>query len=109
MIKINIKPLSVNQAWQGKRFKTVSYKDYEKEMLLRLPKLKVAIDKNLSIVIKVGYSNKNSDIDNCVKPFLDILQKKYGFNDSHIYKLTVEKEIVKKKEEYIEFDIKVYI
>jgi hypothetical protein len=39
--KINEKPLSVNLAWQGKRFKTPAYKKYEKEMLLRMPAKKV--------------------------------------------------------------------
>ena len=34
--KIDIKPLSVNDAWQGKRFKTREYTGYEKEMLLKL-------------------------------------------------------------------------
>jgi len=27
--KINIKPLSVNDAWKGKRYKTEKYKNYE--------------------------------------------------------------------------------
>ena len=31
---VNIKPLSVNQAWAGRRFKTPKYKAFEKEMLL---------------------------------------------------------------------------
>jgi hypothetical protein len=34
---IKIKPLSVNKAWQGKRFKTNEYKQYEKEVSLLLP------------------------------------------------------------------------
>ena len=40
MIKLNIKPLSVNQAWQGKRFKTPKYKAFQTLMLHSLPKLK---------------------------------------------------------------------
>ena len=32
-----IKPLSVNEAWQGKRFKTNSYKSYEKDVMRLLP------------------------------------------------------------------------
>jgi hypothetical protein len=39
--KINEKPLSVNLAWQGKRFKTPAYKDYEKAMLLQMPPKKI--------------------------------------------------------------------
>jgi len=29
-IEIPIKPLTVNKAWQGRRFKTPAYKQYEK-------------------------------------------------------------------------------
>ena len=38
-IKVEIKPLSVNAAWQGRRFKTEAYKKYEKEVLSALPEL----------------------------------------------------------------------
>jgi len=40
-----------------------------------------------------------------MKLFIDILQKKYLFNDNRIYKATIYKEIVKKGKEFIEFDI----
>lgn len=36
---------------------------------------------------------------------LDILQKRYGFNDSRIYLLTVNKKIVPKGQENITFEI----
>jgi len=105
MYKIKIKPLSVNVCWQGRRFKSDNYKVYEQELLMLLPKIVISSQKKLNLYIKVGYSNKNSDIDNFLKPFLDILQKKYGFNDSKIYKLLVEKEDVKKGNEFIEWEI----
>lgn len=103
--KISIKPLSVNQCWQGRRFKTKAYKEYEKELMFLLPPLKVDKKNQLWIKIFVGYSNKASDIDNFLKPFLDILQKKYGFNDNKIYALQVYKIDVKKGNESIEFEI----
>jgi len=105
MTKINIKPLSVNQAWMGRRFKTKFYKDYETELSLKLPKLKISNNIKLGLEIIVGYSNKSSDIDNFLKPFIDVLQKKYLFNDRNIYKLNIVKEIVKKGDEFIEFEI----
>ena len=103
-MKINIKPLSVNQCWQGRRFKTKIYKGYEKELLLKLVKIDVP---NVSIGLNItfGFSNKLSDIDNPLKPFLDILQKKYKINDRDIYELNVKKEIVKKGDEFIFFEI----
>lgn len=102
MPKINIKPLSVNKAWQGRRYKTGDYKTYEKELLLRLPYLEIPKG-NLRLQIIVTYKNKSSDIDNCLKPFLDILQKRYDFDDSRIHKLEVEKKV--SKHESIEFNI----
>ena len=103
MIAIKIKPLSVNQAWQGKRFKTPAYKSYEEELLFKLPALEIP-DGNLALTINVAFSNKQSDLDNILKPFLDILQKKYGFNDSRIYQLNVTKLICKKGAEFIGFE-----
>lgn len=107
MIKIKIKPLSVNKAWQGRRYKTKDYKDYEIELTCLLPNnLKISEILKIKLDIIVGYSNKQSDIDNFLKPFIDILQKKYKFNDRNIYELNIKKEIVKKGEEFINFKFK---
>lgn len=100
MKKINIRPLSVNRAWKGKRFKTEEYKQYEKDLGLLLPK-DIKVKSGLSL--EFGFSSKLSDIDNPVKPFIDILQKKYGFNDRDLILLIIKKRIVAKGEEYIKF------
>jgi len=102
---VEIKPLSVNKAWQGKRFKTKDYKQFEKAMLLMLPKLKINFKAFLKIDVVFGYSSKGSDIDNGLKPLLDCLSKKYGINDNKIYELNVKKEIVKKGQEFIKLQI----
>jgi len=102
---IKVKPLSVNQCWQGRRFKNRLYDDYEREVLYLLPKGKITWG-SLVLTLKLGVSNRNSDIDNPIKPILDILQKKYGFNDKQIVKLEVEKKLVKKGQEFFEFEIK---
>jgi len=102
MAIVQIKPLSVNEAWQGKRFKTKSYNLYEKHLLMILPKLNIE-PPPYRVDLHFGFSNKMSDIDNPVKPFLDILQKKYNFNDSDIYELNIVKSVTKKNKEYIEF------
>jgi Holliday junction resolvase RusA-like endonuclease len=104
MARIKIKSLSVNQCWQGRRFKTQDYKTYEAEMFYLLP-AKIVMGEKVKLSITFGFSNKASDIDNPVKPFIDILQKRFGFNDKTIYKLEVEKKIVKKGSEYIDFNI----
>jgi Holliday junction resolvase RusA-like endonuclease len=104
-MKIEIKPLSVNNAWQGKRFKTNEYKLFEKAMLLMLPPLKIDFKKQLKVEVVFGFSSHGSDIDNPLKPTLDCLSKKYGINDNKIYELNVKKEIVKKGEEFIKLNI----
>jgi Holliday junction resolvase RusA-like endonuclease len=100
MAKVNIKPLSVNECWQGRRFKTEKYKSYELECIYLLPN---NIDITNKLNIEFGMSSKLSDIDNPLKPFLDILQKKYGINDRNITELTVKKTVVTKGNEYIFF------
>jgi Holliday junction resolvase RusA-like endonuclease len=105
MPKIKIKPLSVNECWQGRRFKTLAYKSYNKELLFSLPNYHIPKGK-LSIKIEFGLSSKNADIDNPVKPLLDILQDTYRFNDKQIYKMLIEKVDVKKGKEYIKFIIR---
>ena len=103
--KIYEKPLSVNQAWQGKRFKTPIYKDYEKAMLLMMPKAKIDTDQMLRVEFFFGFSNKASDLDNPVKLLMDIAQKKYGFNDKNVFELNIRKCLVKKGEEFIQMGI----
>lgn len=105
MIELPMKPLSVNQCWQGKRFKTPEYKAYELEMILRLPNLKINTNVPLQIDMTFGFSNRLCDVDNPVKPVLDILQKKYMINDKNIVSLNLSKEIVKKGNEFIKINI----
>lgn len=106
MTKIKIKPLSVNQAWQGRRFKTKEYKNYEEELLWLLPnKYPISKEGKLLFEAVVGLSSKNADIDNFIKTFFDVLQKKYSFNDKRIYELHVKKVDVEKGKEFVNFDI----
>lgn len=99
MAKANIKPLSVNECWQGRRFKTEKYKWYELELISILPE---DVDITDKLNVEFGIS-KMSDIDNPLKPFLDILQKKYKINDRNINELTVKKTVVKRGKEFIFF------
>lgn len=107
MTKIKIKPLSVNQAWQGKRYKTKEYKAYERIMLVMLPrKLDIPKGVDLSAEYEFGVSSKLADWDNPIKPVQDILQKKYGFDDRQIVSAKVTKTLVKKGEEFIRFELR---
>lgn len=99
-IAVKMKPLSVNEAWQGKRFKTDAYKAYEMEMLCRLPPGRLP-DPPYRVYYEFGFSNRQADFDNPCKPLGDILQKKYGFNDCNIYEAHIVKRIVKRGNEYV--------
>ena len=96
--------MSVNQAWQGRRFKTQLYKEYIQNVLALLPETVSVPEGPLFIHIMWGHSNAGTfDWDNGVKPFQDILQKKYNFNDNLIGTAFIQKVKVKKGEDYIKF------
>lgn len=98
-ISLKIKPLSVNECWQGKRFKTKEYKNYERFLFLSLPHFKLP-DPPFRVYFSFGLSNSCADFDNPIKPLTDILQKKYKFNDRDIHEANIRKVKVKKGEEY---------
>lgn len=106
MYRINIKPLSVNRAYiiAGKRLiKSKLYRQFEKDLAFLLPR-KVDFPKGpIKLKIRVGVNRKSTDADNQIKPFQDILQHFYEFNDSIIYEVTSQKRLVKKGQEYLAF------
>ena len=106
-MRVNIKPLSCNDAWKGKRFKSTAYKKYELDLLFLLPKFQLP-EPPYEIYLKFYFSSAASDLDNPVKQILDIFQKKYGINDKHVYKLVVEKGKAEKGQEWFEFLILPY-
>ena len=104
---IDINPLSVNACWQGRRFKTKAYKDYEKELLLRLPSIE-APEGLLELHIKFYFKNyKMRDVDNPAKPILDILKKKGWIKDDRfVYRLILDK--IPSKKNGVEIILKQY-
>lgn len=104
-MKISLKPISVNEAYRGRRFVTPKLKTYKEALYFLLPRLEVPTGK-ISVKYIFGCSSKGSDGDNLIKCFQDCIAKKYAFNDNRIYKWEVEKVDVKKGEEYIDFEIK---
>lgn len=101
---VEIKPLGVNRAWQGRRFKTPEYKKFETDCLYLLPKMKVP-EGALWVKLFFSFSNKLQDIDGPSKLCLDILCKKYGFDDRMVYRLDIHKTIVVKGKEKWSFEI----
>lgn len=103
--RIYIKPMSVNEAWQGRRYKTDEYELYSLELKIKLPKVELP-EPPYEIYLKFGFSSPLSDWDNPIKPTQDIIAKKYGFNDKLIKRGIVEKELVSKGKEFIEFELR---
>lgn len=106
-MKINIKPLSVNAAFQGRRFKTKAYQKFEQDLLFILPNNRYQLSRNARLRVKYwfGFSNALCDLGNPEKLVTDILVKKYGFDDRQIYEMQLQKVIVKKGLEFIDFEI----
>lgn len=104
MIRVVIKPLSVNKSYQGRRFSTPELKAYKQELWVMLPDITVPKSK-LAVHYVFGVSSKNRDGDNLIKSFQDALCEKYRFNDRDIFRWEVEKRIVTKGREYVEFEI----
>lgn len=71
---IDLKPLSVNDAWQGRRFKSKAYKDFEKSLLWLLPRNIKPIEGRVEIRYKFHMKNHSqADWDNPIKPLQDVL------------------------------------
>jgi len=107
--KILIKPLSVNDAWKGRRFKTEKYSWYETQLMFLLSNSNefrtLKKGEKLAVELNFGFSSHSSDWDNGIKQFMDVISKKYGFNDNRIFKGVIEKEIVRKGSEYVSFKV----
>lgn len=105
MLVIPIKPLSVNEAWQGKRYKTSKYKKYCKDVALMLPNNIELPKGKFGIRFHFYFSSARSDWDNPIKTTQDAICSTYGLDDANIYLGIVEKFIVEKGQERIEFEI----
>jgi len=102
---VKIKPLSVNRAFQGRRFKTKEHKKYEEELLWLLKgKKKVKGFYSISFIFHI----KNflvSDVDNLAKITSDCIVKA-GLVDDDRFCLEMHLKKVRSKEDWFEFKIK---
>ena len=73
--------------------------------MLILPKKYQIPDGKLKIKLEFGFSSAGSDGDNPIKPLIDVLQKKYNFNDNRIYRYEIDKVLIKKGFEYVKFSL----
>lgn len=103
MHKISYKPISVNQAYTGKRHRTPKYNTFIRAVSLLLPNNITAPEGYFYVIYEFGFSNILSDFDGGIKNFQDVLQKKYNFDDKMIAGGYIQKVKVKKGDEYIRF------
>ena len=105
MHKIEIKPLSVNQAFNGRRTRSKIYNNWIRNILIFLPSSKEDFTGQLKLSLIFGFSNRGADLDNPTKTIQDVLSKKYCFNDNQIYEIQLKKEIVSKGQEFIKYEL----
>lgn len=108
---IKTRPLSVNEAWQGRRFKTPEYEAYEMELGYLIPKRErpAPIEGKLEVHYRFHFKNhKARDWDNPVKPLQDVLVK-LGIiaDDRYIYRAVVDK--IPSSEDFVEILILPYV
>jgi len=89
---VEIKPLLISKCWQGRRYRTCEYKKYTEEVLHLLPK-KEMVEGQVGLFLTFYIKNpRQCDLDNFLKPMLDILVKKeYIKDDRYIYFLQAQK------------------
>lgn len=76
-VRLKIKPLLTNEAWQGRRFSTAAKKQFEKTMALLLPK--VAVKRNPYYRVEYHFHLRYfaiTDYDGCIKVMQDCLVKR---------------------------------
>ena len=107
-LEVGIKALSVNEAFQGRRYKTAKFKDFEAQVNLLLPRRKTPMRGQVEISYTFFLTNASrTDVDNLIKCFQDILVKKnYIEDDRKIYRIHAEK--VAHSSDFIHFAIQPY-
>lgn len=104
--KFCFKPQSANRMFYRAKQLTVQYRQWREaiyEDINMERKWPFKADDKLEFNVKIGVSSKLFDVDNAIKPLLDTFQYMFDFNDRMVFKVIIEKEWVKKGEEY--FDV----
>jgi len=98
-IQIDIKPLTVSKAWQGRRFKTWEYKKWQRDFA-RLVGKQTPTSGKISLTAEFYIKNdKMSDIDNFFKSLNDTLKECNIIDDDRfIYEIHAYKYPSKNKE-----------
>lgn len=108
-LHFDFKPLSVNEAWQGRRFKTPKYRQFTQDIEYSLLSQKneiMPVSGNLEVICNwYLINNKKTDVDNLLKPLLDsLVENEIIKDDRFIQKLIVTKH--KSKTNHFDVEIK---
>lgn len=104
MQRIDFKPISLNEAYSGRRYKTEYCKAFVKAVTLMV-KPQVLPPPPYKISFIFGVSNMGADWDNPIKLSQDCIAKKLRFNDKLIYKGEAEKVLVLPGKEFIMYKL----
>lgn len=107
MLSINLKPLSTNDAWRGRKFSTQAKKLYEAQLRERLEWCTFSGKPPYRIHFKF-YISSMQDYDNCIKVSQDTLCEFFDINDRDIHYAIIEKIPTKRWEEHFEVEIESY-
>ena len=108
MYTVPIKPISVNQSFQGKKYQTKEHKEFKvvaTALLKRVRDLKRIPEKKEFFVIYKFYISASMDYDNCIKSFQDCLCSVLGTDDRYIAGAYIRKIKAKRGDQKIEFDV----
>ena len=84
-LTLHVKPMNINEAWQGRRFSTTAKKDYEQRLRLSLPKVAVVGKPYYRIAFDFHLrSFALTDYDNCIKVTQDCLVKRGIIKDDRL-------------------------
>tara|TARA_Y100000310_G_scaffold93089_1_gene90668 strand:- start:1521 stop:1907 length:387 start_codon:yes stop_codon:yes gene_type:complete len=106
-IKINIKPLTVNAVYVGRRYKTADYRAYREDVgwqLKGIEKIPGFVEINYKFYVRYWWGR---DVDNMIKPIQDILVKNNIIDDDiNVIKVIAEKiAIPKEQDDFMEIEI----
>ncbi len=106
---IPVKPLSVNQAWKGRKFKTMDHKIYERDVAYFLPHDIETLKGELEVKYTFYLKNyKMSDAANFEKILSDILvSNRIMEDDRYIKRIICQKEpVTRSEDERIDIEIR---
>lgn len=103
-ISIPLRPMSVNYAWRGRKFKTPKYAEFEQDCFRFIKGVKTngEVEVHFKFYLK---KYKINDLDNFLKPLLDILVKCEMIDDDR-FVMRIVAEKIKSTEDRIDIIIK---